>query len=156
MMQTEPRIPLVIFLSSLASLAFEILLTRIFSLTLGYHFAFMVISIAMLGFAASGTILALFPGMKRLDRLGVYTLALAVAMPGGYLLANRITFDPVRLAWERWELLHILPLYLCLALPFFCTGLIIATAVSLENQRAGLLPTKRLKTFFEQYAHPCS
>jgi hypothetical protein len=139
MMQMEPRIPLLIFISSLASLAFEILLTRIFSITLGYHFAFMVISIAMLGFAASGTILALFPGLKRLDRLGLYTLALAVAMPGGYLLANRITFDPVRLAWERWELLHIFPLYLCLALPFFCTGLIIATAFSLENQHAGLL-----------------
>ena len=138
-MKMEPRIPLVIFLSSLASLAFEVLLTRIFSLTLGYHFAFMVISIAMLGFAASGTILALFPGLKRLDRLGVYALALAVAMPGGYLLANQITFDPVRLAWERWELLHILPLYLCLALPFSCTGMIIATAFSLENQRAGLL-----------------
>jgi len=139
MMTLQTRIPPLIFLASLASLAFEVLLTRIFSITLWYHFAFMVISIAMLGFAASGTILALYPGLKRLDLIGWYTLALGVAMPVGFLLANLVAFDPVRLAWERGELLKILLTYLCLALPFFCTGLVIATAFSVENQRAGLL-----------------
>ncbi|MFZ2949056.1 MAG: hypothetical protein WA003_06195, partial [Desulfuromonadaceae bacterium] len=68
-----------------------------------------------------------------------YTLALGVAMPTGFLLANLVAFDPVRLAWERWELLNILLTYLSLALPFFCTGLVIATAFSVENRRAGLL-----------------
>lgn len=138
-MTLQSRIPPLIFLASLASLAFEVLLTRIFSITIWYHFAFMVISIAMLGFAASGTILALNPGLRRLDLIGWYTLALAVAMPAGYLLANLIAFDPFRLAWERRELLKILLTYLSLALPFFCTGLIVATAFSLENRRAGLL-----------------
>ncbi len=138
-MNLEPRIPLLIFLASMASLAFEVLLTRIFSITIWYHFAFMVISIAMLGFAASGTVLAIYPGLKRLDRIGWFTLALGCAMPTGFLLANLVAFDPVRLAWEPWELLNILLTYLCLALPFFCTGLVIATAFSVENQRAGLL-----------------
>jgi hypothetical protein len=138
-MNQEPRILPLIFLASMASLAFEVLLTRIFSITLWYHFAFMVISIAMLGFAASGTVLALYPGLKRLDLIGWYTLALGFAMPAGFLLSNLVAFDPVRLAWERWELLKILLTYLSLALPFFCTGLVIATAFSVENQRAGLL-----------------
>ena len=139
MMSKEPRILPVIFMVSMASLAFEVLLTRIFSITLWYHFAFMVISIAMLGFAASGTVLALYPGLKRLERIGWYAFALGVAMPSGFLLANLVAFDPVRLAWERWEFLNILLTYLCLALPFFCTGLVIATAFSLQNQRSGLL-----------------
>ena len=52
MMTLQTRILPLIFLASMASLAFEVLLTRIFSITLWYHFAFMVISIAMLGFAA--------------------------------------------------------------------------------------------------------
>lgn len=138
-MKLEPRIPPLIFLASLATLAFEVLLTRLFSITLWYHFAFMVVSIAMLGFAASGALLALYPGLKRLDRIGWYTLALAAAMPAGFLLANLVSFDPVRLAWERGEILHILLIYLCLALPFFCTGLVIATAFSVESERAGLL-----------------
>jgi len=138
-MYLRPAIPLLIFLSSLATLAFEVLLTRVFSITLWYHFAFMVVSIAMLGFAASGTLLALFPGLKRLDHIGWYALALAVALPGGFILANMVPFDPVRLAWERTEILHILLTYLFLALPFFCTGLIITTAFSVASERAGLL-----------------
>jgi spermidine synthase len=135
----ETGIPPLIFFSSMASLAFEVLLTRIFSITIWYHFAFMVISIAMLGLAASGIILAIYPGLKKLDHVGWYTLALGTAMPTGFLLANLVAFDPVRLAWDRWELLNILLTYLCLALPFFCTGLVIATAFSVETRRAGLL-----------------
>lgn len=135
----KPGIPTLVFLSSMATLSFEVLLTRIFSITIWYHFAFMVISIAMLGFAASGIVLAIYPGLKKPDHIGWYTLALGAAMPAGFLLANLVAFDPVRLAWERWELLNILLTYLCLALPFFCTGLVIATAFSVENRRAGLL-----------------
>jgi len=138
-MNMESRIPLLIFLASLATLAFEVLLTRVFSITLWYHFAFMAVSIAMLGFAASGTLLVLFPGLKRLDRIGWYTLALAAALPGGFILANLVSFDPVRLSWERTELFHILLIYIFLALPFFCTGLVITTAFSVESEWAGLL-----------------
>lgn len=138
-MYLRPAIPLLIFLSSLATLAFEVLLTRVFSITLWYHFAFMVVSIAMLGFSASGTLLALFPGLKRLDLVGWYSLALAAALPAGFILANAVQFDPVRLAWERGELFRILFMYLFLALPFFCTGLVITTAFSVASERAGLL-----------------
>ena len=41
-------------LASGATIALELLLTRIFSVTMYYHFAFMVISIAMLGLSVSG------------------------------------------------------------------------------------------------------
>src|SRR2546422_7903907 len=43
-----------IFLVSFAVLLLELLLTRIFSVTLYYHLSFMVVSLAMLGFAAGG------------------------------------------------------------------------------------------------------
>ena len=36
-------------------LAFEVLLTRLFSIVLWHHFAYMIISAAMLGYGASGT-----------------------------------------------------------------------------------------------------
>jgi len=39
-----------VFLLSMASLAFEITLTRVFSVAQWYHFAFMTVSIALLGF----------------------------------------------------------------------------------------------------------
>ena len=54
-----------VFLLSMASLAFEITLTRVFSVAQWYHFAFMTVSIALLGLGASGSFLALFPSLAR-------------------------------------------------------------------------------------------
>ena len=60
-----------VFFSSCAAIGFEILLTRVFSIGQWNHLSFMVISIALFGFAASGTFLGLIdaraPG--RIDRL---------------------------------------------------------------------------------------
>ncbi len=71
-----PGIFFVIFLCSSSSLAYEIALTRIFSISLWYHFAFMIISIAMLGIGASGTVLSLYPKLKNLSHIGFYSLLL--------------------------------------------------------------------------------
>ncbi len=138
-MTVERKTPFAILLCSLASLAYEVTLTRIFSISLWYHFAFMIISIAMLGFAASGAALALCPRLKMIERIGLYSLLLGIAIPISYLLANQVPFDPVRLTWERAQLFHIALFYLILATPFFCTGLVIATAFTLQSGRSGLL-----------------
>ena len=138
-MTTDRKTPLTILLCSLASLAFEVCLTRIFSISLWYHFAFMIISIAMLGLAASGAALAIFPRLKMVDRIGGYSLLLGIAIPVSYLVANRVPFDPIQLAWDKGQLLNIGLLYLVLAMPFFCGGLVVATAFSVQSARAGLL-----------------
>ncbi|MCH8835383.1 MAG: SAM-dependent methyltransferase, partial [Proteobacteria bacterium] len=44
-------------LLSAAALGYEILLIRLFSIILWHHFAFMIISLALLGVGASGTFL---------------------------------------------------------------------------------------------------
>jgi hypothetical protein len=78
-MGNDLKIPLVIFLSSCATLAYEVLLIRLFSISLWYHYAFMIISIAMLGFAASGVLLAIRPPDKPdQERIPIYALLLAV------------------------------------------------------------------------------
>src|SRR5438552_17311247 len=48
-----------IALLSAAALGYEILLMRLFSLILWHHFAYMMISVAMLGYCAAGTFVAL-------------------------------------------------------------------------------------------------
>ena len=48
-----------IALLSACMLAYEVALTRLFSIVLWHHFAYMIISAAMLGYGASGTALAL-------------------------------------------------------------------------------------------------
>src|SRR2546423_7405162 len=51
-----------IFLLSLATLLLELSLTRVLSVALWYHFGFLVISTALLGFGTSGVVLALWRG----------------------------------------------------------------------------------------------
>lgn len=50
-----------ISLIALSTLMYEILLTRIFSVTMGYHFAFMAVSLAMFGMTAGAIIVYLLP-----------------------------------------------------------------------------------------------
>jgi len=129
----------VIFLCSFSSLAYEITLTRIFSVSLWYHFAFMIISIAMLGIGASGTVLSLYPKLRNLSRIAIYSLLLGIGISMSYILSNQIPFDPMRLSWERLQLFYISLYYITLSIPFFFTGLIIVTAFSAIGEKAGII-----------------
>ena len=136
-MEKDRSILPIIFIVSLASLAYEITLTRIFSISLWYHFAFMVISIAMLGIAASGTLLAVYPGLKDPGRIHSYILLFCVSIPASYLLINVIPFDPARLSWDRAQILYLSLYYVILSLPFFSFGMIISTAFSTMTGTTG-------------------
>ena len=52
---------LAIAMLSAAALGYEILLMRLFSIILWHHFAYMIISLALLGYGASGALLTLAP-----------------------------------------------------------------------------------------------
>jgi hypothetical protein len=90
-----------ILLLSAATLLFEITLTRVFSVAQGYHFAFMVVSLALLGFGASGSFLSLFPRllMKKLNHiLAVGAVLFSLSCLGSYFIVNSIPFDSYRIA----------------------------------------------------------
>ena len=133
-----------ILTASLVSLSYELTLIRIFSISLSYHFAFMVISIAMLGIGASGTVLSVFPGLKDLRRIPLYGLMLAIGIPLSYLLANTVPFDPARLPWDRLQLLAISLYYVILCVPFFCFGLIVSTAYTTMSRDVNAIYTSDL------------
>jgi len=135
-----------IFLFSFASLSYEIVLTRVFSVSLWYHFAFMVISIAMLGIGASGTLLALSSRPEAgsnnallLPKIGNYGVLLGASITASYLLSNLLPFDPAKLSWDRAQILYICLYYLLLSVPFFFFGLSVASALALTSERAGLV-----------------
>jgi hypothetical protein len=73
-----------VFLVALAALMYEILLTRIFSVTMWYPYAFAAISIAMLGMTAGANLVYLFPAYFRLEKskyhLSLYSFGLSAAM----------------------------------------------------------------------------
>jgi len=119
-----------LFLLSAATLTFEIDLTRIFSVAQFYHFAFMIVSLALLGFGASGTFLTLFPRLKGRDSarlLAWLSWGFVVTVVGSYVLTLYVPFDSFRVAHD-WRQGGVLALhYVALATPFFCSG----TAVGL-------------------------
>jgi hypothetical protein len=130
-----PRPPPVISVAlvSAAALAYEVLLMRLFSIIQWHHFAYMIISLALLGYGASGTFIAIAGPtlLRRFERAYWTCLALfgltAVACA---LLAQRIPFNAEEVLWDWHQTLHLLAIYLILSLPFFCAASGIALALT--------------------------
>jgi hypothetical protein len=119
-----------LFLLSAATLIFEIELTRLFSVSQFYHFAFMIVSVALLGFGASGTFLAIFPhfGASNPRRsIGWLSFACGGSILGSYLLVNWLPFDSFSIAWDQRQIAILSLHYLALATPFFFSGLAVGS-----------------------------
>ncbi|MBN1658922.1 MAG: hypothetical protein JXA93_10995 [Anaerolineae bacterium] len=129
----RPGFYLALGLLSAAALAFEITLTRLFSVTQWYHFAFLAVSVALLGYGASGTALTLFPRWTRppvARHVSILSTLFAVATILAYLSLNYLPFDSYRIAWERIQILYLVLYYLALTLPFLCAGLVTGLLLS--------------------------
>src|SRR5271156_6931783 len=91
-----------IFLLCFGTLLLEVSLTRVMSVTLWYHFGFLVISTALLGFGASGVTLALWTGLReRRDlnlALWVCALGFAACVVFSFWCMQRIPIDPFSVA----------------------------------------------------------
>lgn len=112
-----------LFALSAAALLYELALTRIFAVAQGYHFAFLSLSLALLGFGASGAWLAMRAVRQRAEpRLDRLALATALAIAGSYLVLNRFPFDPYTIAWDPRQLLLLAVDYLALVVPFLLAG----------------------------------
>lgn len=123
-----------------ATIVYEVALTRIFSLAYGYHFAFLAMSLGLLGFGISGTLIALRPRWRERVRgslLGGLGLASAAAFSGGYLLANRIPLDPYRVGWDPVQLPWLAAYLAAFALPFLLTGLVQGIPITSNPGRSG-------------------
>ncbi len=136
-----------VFLLSLSSLAFEVLLTRVFSISQWNHLSFMVISIALFGFAAAGTFLNIMDTHKkdweqRLSSSGpvkIFILLYSVTAMGSFIVLNRIPLDYFRLPLEPVQIFYLLTAYLVLALPFFFAGLVISLAYAFIPEKTGFV-----------------
>lgn len=120
-----------LFLAATATLTYEITLTRVFSLAQGYHFAFLSISVALLGAGASGSLLALRPNWHRHPHsLTVWATGLAGALAGSHLLIITLPFDTYRLTLEHVQWAYLLLYYLALVVPFLAGGMVMALALA--------------------------
>ncbi|MEA2000648.1 MAG: hypothetical protein U9N84_01980, partial [Actinomycetota bacterium] len=122
--------------TSASGLIFEIALTRVFAVTQFYHFAFLTISMALLGFGASGSLLTAFP---RLGAGGPRRWAWLAGLQGmatltAYGVSNSLPFDSFAIAWDRTQIAYLAVYYLTLAVPFFFGGLVVAVLLTGRGQ----------------------
>lgn len=109
------------------------ILTRMFSISTGNHFAFLVISVALLGYGASGTFLWLFPkpdGKNIKDFLSEISLVMAISVTAVHILINRIPFDPAIMSRDTRQIYYLTGSLILVSSVFFLSGLIIASAFS--------------------------
>src|SRR5918998_1612062 len=122
-----------IFLIALSGLVLEVSITRIFSAAIWYHFAFVAVSVALVGLGASGLVVQYrvtnLKG-KWAENLTIYSAwGIAIFIPITlfvmHALASQVTY---------------LPLYLVLfSVPFFLIGIIISAAFNAFASVAGRL-----------------
>ena len=109
-------------LLSAATLGYEVLLTRLLAIVQWHHFAFLVISLALLGFGASGAFLLVAGDRIRLPAgsfLALTALAFAVAAPACFAIAQHVPFNVLELPWSLRPFGWLLVIELLLAVPFF-------------------------------------
>ncbi len=133
---------LALALVAAATLLLEITLTRIFAFSIWYHFAFIVLAVALLGFGASGSALITWPRALEKDPNRTVAHSAAGAALGVALIAavaSLVQLNPYQLLSSPIEILKLV-LYLAAAtLPFFCGGLVVAVLLRVHSSRAGTL-----------------
>ncbi|MGD8805838.1 MAG: hypothetical protein PVH65_08295 [Chloroflexota bacterium] len=111
-----------LLLISAATILLELTLLRLFAVQQFYHFAFMAVSLALLGAGASGSMLSVWP--RRWSALSL-SLAFGVATFLAYLIINTLPFDSFSIAWDGRQILYLAIYFLTTAMPFLFAGLLV-------------------------------
>jgi hypothetical protein len=139
-----------VFLLSLASLAYEVLLPRIFAFTQWHHLAFLVISVVVFGFGAGGGLVSLAESRHggltqriadpaRPAWLGSLALLFCLSAAGSLAFLLGVPLDYFRLLVEGRQAGFLALTWLLLLLPFLLAGAVQALAFAALPERSGWL-----------------
>jgi hypothetical protein len=116
---------------ALSTLMYEILLTRIFSVTMMYHFAFVALSLAMFGMTAGALIVYLAPGVFSRDQLPARLGAAAVLFPIAMVLSFLTQLSiPFRFHPSVVAVYAVVLTYCVIAVPFVVSGVIVCLTLT--------------------------
>jgi hypothetical protein len=142
------RLPAALFLVALSTVMFEVLLTRVFSLTIWYHFAFMAISVAMFGMTVGALLVFLRPAawpQATLDAaMGKSALNFALAMAAAvflhvYVFMPNAVFLHVHFSLPNPYALPVVLTFAVTAVPFAYGGIFVCLALTRFAPRIGQL-----------------
>lgn len=124
--------------ASMATVALELVLTRVYSVTMYYHFAFLAISVALLGLAAAGTTISLLPRVftaERTAKLGCLFM-IGFAVGAVWALWAAVT-HPISLKDWTANVAGLAHIYVAAAAPLLCSGFAISLAISNAGKDIG-------------------
>src|SRR2546423_2626173 len=134
----ERALLLALFLVALATVMFEVLLTRVFSLTMWYHFAFMAISIAMFGMTVGALLVFLrpdrWPEATLLRAMGQCALLFAISMAVVIFLHISLYLPS-----PGADMVPIVLTFIAVAVPFVFSGVFVCLALTRFRSRVGQL-----------------
>jgi hypothetical protein len=129
-----------LFLVTLSTLTYQLLLTRTFSVTMYYHFAFVAISVTMFGMAAGAVAVFLRPAWFVPSRahahLAICSAAFAVSIVASYLTHLSIPFV---LDGSLVTAYGIALTYAALSVPFVFSGIVVSVALTRFPARVSAL-----------------
>jgi len=127
------------FIVTLCTLLYQMLLTRIFSVTMWYHFAFVAVSLAMFGMTVGALLVFLFPDLFRGDaiRRQVARSALLFSITMVFCLLTQLAI-PFRLA-GLVGLYSLAFVYLVSAIPFIASGIVVCLVLTQFPERLNRL-----------------
>src|SRR3984885_2857459 len=133
---TERNLLVGLGLTSFSALLLELALTRLFSVVLFYHFAFLAISVALLGLGAGGVFAYLLK--NRFARTNTRKLASRLCIDSSIsvlFLLEVVLRVPVTLTVSPQNFLHLTAIYVSAALPFFLVGVQFSLIFARESRR---------------------
>lgn len=136
----SPLLPTSVFVISAIGLAYQIALMRIWSIAQWHHFAYMIISIAMLGFGVGGTLLTLLRRPVSGREPTVFfsaLLLLAISLPACYAVAQQIPFETFHLVTQGDVWGWLLLLYAVLSIPFLLVSVCLTLAFFMSPGHVG-------------------
>lgn len=139
---------LVVGLVSAVVIAVQVIFLRALAVTGYYHFAYLIISTALLGFGVSGTLLSLLERWleDRFELLSFLSLVgFTVTTALSYGAVQSISPDMFYLLYSAAEVLKLVLEILLVALPFLCAGFFIGLVLSVYSRSvAGLYAWNQL------------
>lgn len=139
----DPKPPLsAIFVLSAAALAYEVLLVRLFSIIHWHHFAFMIISIALLGYGVSGSMITVFQRglLQRYSSILIFnTVMFGLSSVACFIAVQQMPFNALEILWDTSQWQRLFLSYLLLTLPFFFVANAIALTMARYHDRIALI-----------------
>ncbi len=140
---TRPSIYVGLFFVALTTLMYEILLTRIFSVTMWYHFAFMAVSIAMFGMTLGALVVYLkpfwFDDTNIANHLSRSAMRFAMSIVGSFLVYLATPFHPDESINSVRGLCSIAAVYAIISIPFLFSGICVCLVLTRFSRSVGWL-----------------